>query len=597
MAVMTLLRSSTVLLRQEIVSSPAAFECSGAVSEEDWFEFRVDEPEDGLTYRISIGDLEPKESVGKRFAGQIWWGEEMHFESGRGHVIVRLFSRKQNADDPWQRRLTIRVTVVPTKLGESRYEAMLESLRAVSVGLAFDLLSKSSVFLGSRTAGKISTRPPSSELSFLSRSWERLTRAIRELSSQPQMRIATSRVVDIPLRTAMIGREELNVIVRKGFDPRRRMYSRGISVRRHLSEESIDTPEHHTIVALIHLLYLRVVDCEKRAFAQAELLRSERPMRDFQIKGKNLYLDSDIPKLERLQNAITQANMIQEQMRLALASPIFRGLGPRLGSLNTPVFNHVVPYRRFRDESLGYFQSTVAILDEGIEERSKATHRMYEQWVFLQVLAAFRDVGLTPMFQKSLLSRTFHQRFTIDLERNTQVGFLARDGRSVRVRYEPWVRSKTMAEAEHESVYKGKGGEVPWAPDLLIEVFSAGQHEERQPEYAIVLDAKYSRSISDDQKSGVKKYDDIRGIENDRPVVKQVWIVHPGDAGVLPWDDAVTWTSTGPDRPLNENVYGTLCASPPDELDSDRSHETNEELLEFIRSLGLYLQLISPDPV
>jgi hypothetical protein len=592
MAVMIMLRALAVLSRQEIPSSSATFECSEVVGEEERLQFRVDEPEDGLAYRIIIGDLVPEESVGKEFAGNIWWGPDKYFESSRGRVLVHLNSRGVDTDDTWTRRLTLTVSVLPTKLGDSRYEAMLESLRAVSVGLVFDLLSKSSVFLGSRAREGISTRPASSELNFLSQLWSRLSKAIRDISAQPQLRIASTRFVEVPLQTARVGRDELNALVRKGFDPRRTLYSHKMSIRRYLREESNDTPEHHSMVALMKLLYFRVGDCEKRALAQAQLLRSERPMRDFRIEGHNLYLDADVPKLERLQNAITEAQIIQEQMRLAMASPLLRGIGPRIGNLNTPVFNHVLSYRRFRDEALGYLRSSVAILAEGVEERLKATHRMYEQWVLLQVLASFREVGLAASSQSALLSQSAHQRFTIDFERGTQVMFLARDGRSVRVRYEPWVLPKGLAEARHESVYKGRKGEVPWSPDVLIEVFSAGRHSARQPEYAVVIDAKYSRVITGEQRNGVKKYDEIRGIEDDRPVVKQVWIAHPGDAGVCPWDDAVTWTSTGPDRPMSENIYGTFCASPPDEVGSDRIHEANEEVVEFVRSLCLYLQLI-----
>jgi hypothetical protein len=595
MAVMVLLRGLAVLSRQAIPTSSAIFECSGAIGEEERLQFRVEEPEDGITYRLIIGDFAPDESVGKEFAGQIWWRPEKYFESSRGSVPVHLESRRVDTADVWQRRMTLTVAAIPTKLGEGRYEAMLESLRAVSVGLVFDLLSKSSIFLGSRANEGISTRPASSELGFLSHLWGRISDALREIASQPQLRITSTRIVEVPLRTAMVGRDELNALVRKGFIPGRTLYSHGINVRRYLREESNDTPEHHTIAALIQLLYFRVRDCERRALAQAQLLRSERPMRDFRIDGQNLYLDADVPKLERLQNAIAEAQTIEEQMRLAMASPLLRGIAPRIGNFNTPVFNHVVSYRRFRDETLGYFHSSVAILAEGVEERLKATHRMYEQWIFLQVLASLREVGLSATSQSALLSQSAHQRFTIDFERGTQVLFLAQDGRSLRVRYEPWVLPKTLAEARNESVYKGRKGEVPWSPDLLIEVFSAGRPSARQPEYAVVIDAKYSRTISGEQQNGVRKYDEIRGIEDGRPVVKQVWIAHPGDAGARPWDDAVTWTRTGPDRPVSENVYGTFCASPPDDVGSEGIQEPNEDVVDFIRSLCLYLNLIPPD--
>ena len=595
MAVMNILRASSPIFRQEISTPLAFYDSAQILGEAEGYSFRIDTPEEGLEYRICIGDLYPERSVGEEFGGAIWWKRDTYFESARGRVTVHLFSRSENSGEHWTRRIAVDVVVVPTKIGDARYDAMLESLRAISMGLVFDLLSKSRVLLGLSVMGKLSSRPASFELTVLNRLWSQLSGAIREISSQPQAVIAKSRIVEIPLETATVGREELNAMVARGLNPRHTLRLRGQRIKRRVNEESMDTSEHRTMAALLQLLSSRVADCGSRASAQAALLRSERPMRDVEIDGHNLYRETDIAKLDRLQGAIAESKLIQQQMRLALALPPFRGLHPRLGSLNTPIFNHVLSYKRFRDESLAYLRNAVAVLDEGVEERSKATHRMYEQWVFLQVLAALREVGLIPMSQEALLSKSLRNRFTIDLDRGTRVIFQSRDGRSVSVRYEPWIYPKGVAQAAHDSVYKGKRGDVPWSPDLLIEIFSADGAGATQAEYAVVIDAKYSNVITEDQKRSVSKYFDIRGVEDDRPLVKQVWIVHPGDEDVTPWDDAISWTNVGPDRPQSEMISGTVGMSPPTEVTEISSDNVNAALLDFIRSLLRYLRLIPFD--
>ena len=61
---------------------------------------------------------------------------------------------------------------------------------------------------------------------------------------------------------------------------------------------------------------------------------------------------------------------------------------------STPVFEHVRPYRRIRDEVRRYLRSNLLVVDDGLEERVKSTSRLYEQWVFFQLAAAFRKLGL-----------------------------------------------------------------------------------------------------------------------------------------------------------------------------------------------------------
>ena len=257
-----------------------------------------------------------------------------------------------------------------------------------------------------------------------------------------------------------------------------------------------------------------------------------------------------------------------------------------------PIFSNVVPYRRFRDELLRYLGASLAILDEGLEERAKSTGRMYEQWIFLQVLAALRECGLSPLSQEGLLTRSRRHRFTIDIERGTRVSFRCPDGRSVNVRYEPWVHPVTLARSLHDTVYRGRSGENSWCPDVLIEVLASSSDRTASLDYAIVIDAKYTSRINPRHQDGVRKYNEIRSTDDDRPVVKQVWLAHPSDEGITPWDEAVEWTSAGPSRPQNEIVNGTLGVMPPATPPvGDVGSPVNEILLEFAKGILAYLNI------
>jgi hypothetical protein len=563
-----------------------------ALSEDERYAFRIDDPEEDEVYKICIGDFEPDEPEGKELGPQVWWTPWVYFESARGRVTIHLFSRSLRAGGAWKKRMDLAVIVIPSKLGDARYNAMYESLRAVSAGLVFDLLSKSRVSVGLKTEDNLSVRPASSELMMLSQLWSRLSLAIAEIASQPSGVLQRTKAVQAHLRSTRISRRDLNSLVKRGIDLRSPRSLGSVRVVRHVIEESIDTSEHRTILAILQLLYARVEDCERRANAQVAYMVSERPLRDFEIQGHNPFMETDIPKIERLRAIITEAALLREQIRSAMSLSLFKGLQPELAALVSPVFNHVPSYRRLRDEAIRYFRSTVALLDTGIEERSKATQRIYEQWVFLQLVASMRFVGLQPVSQESLLSRSQQNRFTIDFDRGTRVEFIAHDGRAILVRYEPWVHPKATATQAGETLYRGIVGDVAWSPDVLIEVF-AGSASGSQAQYALVVDAKYSRVVKESQRQGVSKYNNIRGIVDDRPVVKQVWIAHPATEGITPWDDAVVWTSDGPNRPYDEIINGSIGALPPEQGTEVILGELNEKVVEFVRSICRYLRLTS----
>jgi hypothetical protein len=259
--------------------------------------------------------------------------------------------------------------------------------------------------------------------------------------------------------------------------------------------------------------------------------------------------------------------------------------------LLTPVFENVPAYRRVWHLMAAYLDSASVVLGQDASERVKDTWRLYEQWVFFQLAAAFRHAGTECGAVEGLLHQRSASRFDLDLQRGAAVSFDFPDGRRVRLRYEPWILDAADARRRDESVYRAGGGRVAWSPDVLIEVLRAGSGRRGEVEYAAVVDAKYSRRIGERHWDGVEKYLQIRATADDRPVTRQVWLAFPGDADDIRMRDAaVSWTPRGPDRPTDEHVLGTLALRPADG-EGGAGFEPAPVALEFARGFLAYVGL------
>lgn len=579
-----------------VLDEPAPQEVVPTVGELDLCGFSVATPELDTEYEVRIGDEEPDEPAGQNFEHIVSWKLARYFESARGRVSVHLLSRTIESSEDWQERARFTVNVLPAKLGEERYEAMFEDLRAVSVGLVFDLLSKSRINLGLAGVGALSSRPANAELVVLDRLWSSVSFTLQQIAVQPMAGLRLARERRLVWGSERLGGTGLRELAASGVDPRRSDTPRPFYALTDRIRETFDIAEHRTIVGFLRFLRDRVADCASRAEEHILAIQKERPFRDVdQADGSNLFRDLDNPKMERLRLAGLRAKCLGESIQSALRLGFLRGLNGELRAPYGPVFSNVVPYRRFREEMLRYLGTSLAILDEGVEERTKSTGRMYEQWIFLQILAAFRACGLSPMSQEGLLTRTRRHRFTIDLERGTRVFFRCPDRRTLAIRYEPWIHPATLARSLHDTVYRGRSGENSWCPDVLIEVLTESNDRSQAAhlDYAIVVDAKYTSRITPQHQNGVRKYNEIRSTSDDRPVVKQVWLAHPSESNIAPWDEAVEWTELGPNRPQNEIINGTLGIMPPTSPATEAGDSAvNETMLDFAKGILAYLGIV-----
>jgi hypothetical protein len=473
---------------------------------------------------------------------------------------------------------------------------MTEDLRIISEGLVFDLISKSfrALHLGDVGGWGITSRAAHLELRVLEKLWAELSLCLRDIEMEPVTHLRLIRERCRYRGTERLNQSGIRELAMAGIHPKWNRVSRPLSVIRERLEETTATPEHRIVAGFLRFLRARIEDCRNRAEKSIEAIEAYRPVRDIQLSaGRTLYESHDVPRIHVLERACGRARHLESRIAEAQRLPFLPAAEPSLEVSLTPVFDHVRPYYRLRNIMLSYLRSSLVVLDAGLEERVKSTHRMYEQWVFLQIAASLRAGGLRCESYAGLLRQTGVYRFTFDLERNTTIVYKAADGRIVRLRYEPFVFPEQDAIARGETLYRGTRGDTPWCPDLLIEFCPRQKNptDPLRPEYVVVLDAKYSKSIADRHWLAVDKYRQIRATHDRSAVVKQLWIAFPSEDDPVCRDPAVEWLSTGPNRPMTELVEGVIGMQPPSVAPTSPSDEG--EILGHVQSAAFVSGLLT----
>jgi len=545
--------------------------------------FLVDGREAATEYRVWVGDRDPEPGegspaprpVGVARGTAVSWDEAAHFDGARGRVWVRLASRPAGSGQTWVPRAQLPVFVNATKLSEDRYNVMVAQLRALAAGLVFDLYSKMFRSLQfAESAGAVSSRSSQVELRLLERLWASLAPALQEVTADPVTQISVSRGVRPSWGGERLGQRTGARLADAGLDPRRPGAPRPFPAYGERFTETPKTLEHGIILGLLRFLEQRAADCAGGVRGHVEGIEADRALRQRGPVGvKSLYETEDLPRLQRLRASLAQADRLRRRIRAAQGAGPWRGLQPSFRFPTTPVFEHVRPYRLIRDEVRRYLRSNLLVVDDGLEERVKSTSRLYEQWVFFQLAAAFRRAGLRCQQNEGVLRRSHLFRFTLEMDRGARLLFLTADGRAVGLRFEPWVSPLHAAAERGDDYCHGMHGEAAWSPDVLIE-FLDGPGPAANVQYAVVVDAKYTARIREHHWADTSKYMHIRATRTRRQVVKQLWLAWPDErAGLTPRDAAVAWTPDGPDCPRDETVQGVLGAVPPPRLPDDTGEE------------------------
>jgi hypothetical protein len=572
--------------------------------------FSVEDREPDTEYRLWVGDRDAQPvavavppALGRARGAVVEWADAPYFDGARGRVWVRLASRPIGSAEACRPRARLPVYVLATKLSEERYQTMLDQLRRLAAGLVFDLVSPMArrLRVGATDVG-VSHRSSQLELRLLEGIWGRLSRSLREVAQDPITSIRRIREVRLSWGAERFGPATAARLSAAGIDPRSPGAPRPFPAYRERFAEDLNTVEHQVILGLLKFLRQRVASCGANIRRHIAGIEADRPFRQHPTVrgGRTLYDSEDRPRVEQLHVALARARRLACCLAKAQSLDLFRDVVPRFSLPATPIFDHVRPYRRIRDEFRRYVRSALILLEDGFEERLKSTQRLYEQWVFFQIAAAFRRAGLRCVSHDGLFHRARRFRFTLDVDRGARLTFLAPEGRAIMLRFEPWVLPHATARQRRDTVYRGTRGESPWSPDILIEFLDRAQvgGESAEVAYAVVIDAKYTDRIQEYHWDDTRKYLEIRATSTRRQVVKQLWLAYPcADEHIVPEDSAINWTANGPDCHRDETLQGRLGLLPGTSGSAEASSAPagwiaapEDVAQDFVRGLLAFLQ-------
>ena len=557
----------------ELSSSAATVDGVIVLFELKHYGFAVTSPSEGLEYRIRVGDFSLEELLGdvsgcRRYSDSLEWPNGAYFESSYGQTRVTLDARAAGSDEPWGMLLVCETFVNPTKIGVANLARMESDIARISRSLLSDLYGKSdrlSEFRAAHGAGRLLS--PLKELTNLEDLVEEASALLGQLQRSPSSRIAR--------RTEM---RRLRLGDKVSPQTRRRLGMRGqdpntlTGVVPCLSEvryESFDIPEHRTLSWLAGHLSARADRCARFLLAAADEIRSHKRFRDIRFPDglPSLYESEDLPRIRKLEDGAQRARAVRRDAERLRNSPILAGVPAvccALGGgqfLQSPEYRHALKLIRLARAS------SLEEAEEGsLRSRAKESWRLFEQWCFLRLVEAFRRAGLPfSKWEDSLGLLSLKSRFVLDFRRGTT--FVARFGAEarLRIRYEPWIMGLADASATGESLFRGHD-RIAWSPDIVIELqrpVGVAEAPGWATEFAMVLDAKYTRRVSEALWDKVCKYDKIRSTAT-KSQVRQLCILHLGDhAGIrIANDEFVVFDESGPSCNPEDRIDIELCANP-----------------------------------
>jgi hypothetical protein len=574
----TIERGTVPLCTWEIDTGNAACqqgaECRDGIlvlEETDKVAFVIDPASQDVEYRISIGDVPLSEITpaaddvgGVALGCRLVWRQFRYFESARGHTRVTVEAQAIGAPvDSWKVALVATVYVLPSKIGEDRYQYMVGDLEVLNRSLLIDLYGKSQQTYDTRLAREgRGYQSREQELASIEAVLDRLSLVLLAIGRRP-----ASCVCAVPWLQHYWGSERLApaaVVAMCGRGVAPRAANLPLVVRNYRRMESFDIPEHRVIRAFLGILLRRSVFCGRAARGHVGAIMLERNLRDVRLRdGPTLYESVDLPRIRRLEEGIRKATRSASLVTRLIGLPFLNGVRPELSAIRGGIFQRSQDYQAAL-RIIRPFLVANAVWYEGDDTSAvtKLTSRLFEQWAYLRVVEAFRRCGLDLREWTDVLRQNLRSRFILDFDRGLSFeGKLGPDLR-LRIRYEPWILSQSSAIRAGESLCRGSSEQVAWSPDIVVECLRMVEGR-WQTVYGIVLDCKYTTRVRDHHWTGTMKYLQIRSTETLGQVVRQLWLVSPGArAGLKCEDPAVAFLPTGPSCARDEAVRFRLTAVP-----------------------------------
>lgn len=508
--------------------------------------FEVDDYDEGVTYEITVGDIPLSEEPQHR-RSRLEWAASACLDGASGVTPISL--RDATSGAILARSLAL---VTPSKLSSAAYDAMFDDMRRISVELLLDLISKSRLTLARRMLpqhGGVQPLTARLELGQIRRFWKGFSLIVAEILEDPHIELQNRKAVRRPTSGERLSPKVVQQFLNRGLSVREAIRT-GELVELSKVAPGKNTYENRAIVAFIDLLRRRVDRSLRRA-------RAERDSRVARVRDAGLddraisrfISRREEPKIAKLQEVVEACEEIMLEMRRAIRSfavPVTRmGRQEFLNCFDRPVFRSHSKYSRVSRFMRMFLNNYSIVVEQGDAEGAKSIETIFEQWVFFQVSAALQAAGLRCISHNSVFEPIARDRFSVDLDRNAALDFETADNRLVRIRYEPTILPRHAARGI-DSIFRGHSAS-PWTPDIVIEVLVPGSDpRDYRLAYAAVIDAKYTTAGSVwGRLQEIEKYREIRSVETDSQIARQVWVAAPIAASLQPRDEAVTWSSSG----------------------------------------------------
>lgn len=413
------------------------------VNESDQVAFELVSTSDvpSAIWRIRLGDVLAEDPLGSDFETAVLWRRAAWFDCCRGTVTLSL---ERNSDlegsahgiAGWEVAMAANVRVRPAKLTDDEWLAMRADLEAVAVDLANDLVGKAKA----GAAKAIRARTPLDDLAAARQLMVRLDRATSEIGQQPYtvLKSTTERAKRPPRRLDAV---TLKKLLARGIDPRRCPTSMSGLVAERRPITSTDVREHREIVGTLRAASRTLVDGEWRARIEIGEIEADRPWRErpLDAPGTSLYERLDYPRVQRLRQFLGESTNLRKWAARIINLPVLYGLRPEMKPQATQVSRHCPPYRLAFRAILAWRLAGRVQIDVGNLIRRKDTDRMYEQWVFLQLVAGLQFIGFILERQEDVFRKISQRRYLVDLPRGAHLGFRGPSEARVDIYFEPWI--------------------------------------------------------------------------------------------------------------------------------------------------------------
>ncbi len=566
------------------------------LEETQWVSFSLESPLEGMEYNICVGDRSvfdeaDGQNTTKKFGSLLVWADGMYFESARGFTEIHLEERPCG-EGSWHRVGSFSLYVLPTKLGEERYEIMTDDLQGLCGSLLLDLLGTSRwKHTDVSLSPGVSYRSKEEELRSLKEAWGNLRPLLNRIHRSP-----TSLVTKEMRRTAYWGMRELppraaRDLARRGVDPRNKACVRPFMVDQPVLRETSNTREHQVLAAFLIRLQKRLIDVAKAISQHDASIKVDRAYRDIPVgNGPTLYQTQDRPRLQQLERARKSAEELYESIDQMRRRSPFVDCKPRFEWPGRQSFTQGPILKRVRDIIDRYLSSSSFWVGNAPGEAiTKLSSRMYEQWVLLRLVEAFRGCGLEFKLWDEALQTSMNDRFTIDFERGLTFEVALTPQKRMRIRYEPWILPRDDAKKLGETLCHGNASRVPWCPDIMIECFLE-KDGKQESLYGVAVDCKYTSRIVDHHWNATRKYMRIRSTSSNHQVVRQLWLAHPGlESNLQMIDPSVTFEANGPSCSFTETVEGIIPCMPGESSGSQNLDQFAEGLVRYFRQIPIDL--------